>query len=133
MLFKQCNITETIKLESFLMAKNKILIRVENIADLIDGPYAYESIDLNNLAQGIYEVMNGDNIFVETTIKELSLTGNQEYSAMEARRIKWKTRDDATVHSDAEYPAETGNIIKLQQQRIRVFSIEYTEPTAFLQ
>lgn len=84
----------TIKMVSMPIAKNKILVRFENIADLSDetSNMNYE-INIDEVFNALYNDANDGN-FAYVQYKEMSLTGNMELSEMLARKIKWKTVDD---------------------------------------
>ena len=114
------------KLELFTMGRNKILMRVENIADTFDsqGTLVYQQVNLKTLVDGLFTLVNGDQLPFTSVVTELSLTGNQSYEEMAGKRLHWKTVDDS--NSKTEAPADTNDVIQLQQQRIRVFSVEYT-------
>jgi hypothetical protein len=70
-------------------------------------------------------MMNGG-VQAEVEIIELSLSGNQEYSAMVANKLQWLTVDGAGTGREAS------SKIELQQQRIRVFSVAYSVKGDFL-
>lgn len=77
--------------------------------------------------------MNGADAAFATRITELSLTGNQSYELMAYYKIKWTTVDDDTVVREVRDPIDTEETIELQQQRIRVFQVDYSTTSAFLQ
>ena len=59
------------------------------------------------------------------SVTETSVTGNQPLIDMNAKRLSWKTVDDASlVKKDLDF--SEGDIIKLEPQRIRVFLVEFT-------
>ena len=72
------------KLELFPLARNTIMMRVENIADIFNsGHITYQLVDIDFLASNIFELANGYPINHDLiTIEETSLTGNQPYNLM---------------------------------------------------
>ena len=109
------------------MGRNSILMRVENIGDIFNsqGQVVFQQVDLKGLADGLFVIANSDNMSFAATITELSLTGNQPYQTMVDNKIKWTTVDDNVVSRAARAPVDTEDLIELQQQRIRVFSVTY--------
>lgn len=112
--------TSEMKLELFTLSRNSILMRVENIGDMFDSDYEliWETVDIAGVADQLFTSVNGA-LPYQAQIKELSLTGNQSYEEMSAKRIKWKTWDDHVVEPPS--PAPHPELVQLQQQRIRVF------------
>jgi hypothetical protein len=108
------------------LAKNKILIRLENIADLFDSESTPAKVNLD-FVKALYKEANSkalDDSSMKVQIKEMSLTSNMEIEEMLSRKIQWKTRDDpngqpATMKQD--FSIDELNQIKLIPQRIRVF------------
>lgn len=63
-------------------------------------------------------------------ISETTLTGNQLYSSMAAKRVQWKGRDDNTIVPPV-LPADRSQYeIALEPQRIRVFKVQYVPPSS---
>lgn len=60
-LLAQTGFTDEMKLELFTMGQNKILMRVENLADVFDSNGAIQNttIQLKELCDGLYTMMNG--------------------------------------------------------------------------
>lgn len=98
-----------VKYVAFPVAKNEILLRLENIGDVYDGAQA-QSVDAIKLLTKMFLQANGlmtdcsanADLFAQTRgqtisfdLTEVTLTGNMELSEMRARKIQWKTRDDA--------------------------------------
>lgn len=90
---------------------------------------------IKQLADGLFKLMNGDNVAFTSEITEMSITANMPYSDMAATKIQWHTVDDGTVTRDlTNQPNDTPNIKYFQQQRIRVFHVVYSvSANAFLQ
>jgi len=77
------------KLELFAMDKNKILMRVENLADVFDsnGAIKNTTIQLKDLCDGLYTMVNGATASYTMNVEEMSMTANQSYQAMVDRKI----------------------------------------------
>ena len=101
-LLKASGFTTEVKLELFIMERNSILMRISNIADIFDsdGEIIYQQIQIKQLAQGLFDFVNGSGINYSVEIEELSLTGNQPYKTMASKRINWKTVDDNKVSNN---------------------------------
>ena len=118
------------KMEMFILGRNSILLRVENIGDTFDsyGRVLYQTVRIRELVDQLYKVVNGDSASFTATIQELSLSANMPLQEMLNRKIQWQTVDDATVtldESDSGLESDF-TIINLQQQRLRVFKVDYT-------
>jgi hypothetical protein len=118
------------KMEMFILGRNSILLRVENIGDTFDsyGRVLYQTVRIRELVDQLYKVVNGDSASFTATIEELSLSANMPLQEMLNRKIQWQTVDDATVtldESDSGLESDF-TIINLQQQRLRVFKVDYT-------
>ena len=129
------------KCELFFKDQNEIILRIENIADIFDEDnhqLYWQAVLIKQLADGLFEIMNGDSVAFTSEITEMSITANMPYSDMAATKIQWHTVDDGTVTRDlTNQPDDTANIKYFQQQRLRVFSVVYSTSTttaeAFLQ
>ena len=66
------------KLELFIMGRNKIQLRIENIGDIFnsDGVVLFNQIDINGLVSGLYTLVNGADTTAAAEIIEMSLSGN---------------------------------------------------------
>lgn len=78
------------------LEKNKIRVRLENLADSYDAPQQTMDLNLSVFADELYESVNGVKP-AAVSIEEMSLTGNQSRADMLAKKIQWKTLDDTTV------------------------------------
>jgi len=115
----------------------RMLIRVENLADLFDGtPAETPMFDLKTYAQDLWSFNNGASP-VDMKIVERNLSNNQDYAEMADKKFAWPTESGP---SPVEYPAdqEPNAVIALQPQRIRLFRVDYhpqpgPDPTVFLQ
>lgn len=78
------------------MAKNTILVRLENIADILDKEAVTRPVFLEHSLEAMYMAANKDATQApEIKITEKSLTGNMDLvDEMLKRKIQWKTVDD---------------------------------------
>ena len=100
-LLVESGFTNEMKLEMFPLAHNSIMLRLENIGDIFDtnGKINYQVVDVQGLASGLFELVNGFKVGSESIeIEETSLTGNQPYDLMVRNKIKWFTLDDNTTN-----------------------------------
>ena len=114
-----------LKVHMIPQARNKILIRLENIADLFDGtPAQTPYFDLQTYAEELFSHSNGGKKATSVQITERTLGNNQDYAEMEEAKFHWKSTDPA---STIEWPEDkdTGEVA-LQPQRIRLFRVLYT-------
>jgi hypothetical protein len=83
------------KLEIFMIARNEIMLRVENIADIYNsnGEVQVQTVNLETVIRGLWDLTNVDCSY-SWTVEETTLTGNQSYQAMTENKIKWFTVDD---------------------------------------
>lgn len=120
--------TDEMKLLMFPLAKNKIQLRIENIADIYNGALEVQTINLLGLATDLYKQANSGASPDSVQIEETSLTGNMSWEELVDRKITWKTTDDSVAPIN-----DPTDAIAMQQQRIRVFSVEFNAPSkAFL-
>ena len=116
-----------LKIHTIPQERNKILIRLENIADLFDGtPSETPYFDLQTYARELYSHSNDGQMPHSVKIVERTLGNNQDYEDMEKSKFKWKSTDEA---SPVIWPVDNETGIALQPQRIRLFFVEY-EATA---
>ena len=103
-LLQEAGFTSEMKLELFTLGRNKILMRVENIADTFDsqGDLIYQQVNLKTLVDGLFTLVNGDQLNFSSVVSELSLTGNQSYEEMSSKRLHWKTVDDTTMNDSVK-------------------------------
>jgi hypothetical protein len=95
-LLQQNGLKHHVKLELFILGRNKILMRVANIGDAFNtnNIVVPHSVDIQGLADGLYRLVNGDSSSATAEITELSISGNMPYSEMAATKIQWATVDD---------------------------------------
>lgn len=126
---KEAPTTDIFKLSFFPVKRNAIIARLENIGDNLDLNGQPETsgfvVNMIDVAQKAYQDANGDlSDLSYVDIQELSLSGNQPYSEMWSKKIKWQTVDDQA--GKLEIALEDNYYgISLPKQRIRVFRIEY--------
>jgi hypothetical protein len=123
---KLAGLNSEMKLEQFSMGANKLLMRLENIADTFDsdGKLIFREVNVVHLADELFRLSNQRASKGKTAIEEVSLTANQNYNEMSSSRLKWKTLDDKPVEPEAPESLEK---TRFQQQRIRTFKIEYSD------
>ena len=126
----------------FPIKKNVLFVRFENIGDKFD--YNSASLEettiyikVKEFAYALYEIANGQNAQLNNiNIVETTLTGNQAYSEMAAKKVRWTGVDDALI-KEPEVPLDHSDFeVALQLQRIRSFYIEYiplAQPSTFTQ
>lgn len=77
-------------------AKNTILVRLENIADLFDGaPSTTPMFDLQGYLEAFYSQMNLGKTATAVTITERTLGNSIDYSQMQ--RFPWKVREEEVI------------------------------------
>ena len=80
----------------------KMLVRIENMADLFDAtPAQTPMFDLKQYVQNVYSANNSGDADVKIT--ERSLTDNQDYEQMAKNKFMWPTEDGP---SSVTYPAD---------------------------
>lgn len=131
MLMQENGFSCEMKLELFIMGRNSLLMRIENIGDIFNsnGVVIPAAVDLKGLANGLFAHVNGDDISATVEITELTISGNMPIDYMTETKIQWATEDDAFVTRAAPSMNDTTDVIVLQQQRIRVFEVNYTPTT----
>ena len=122
-------INGTVKMVALPMAKNTLLVRLENIADLIDKESVTRQVALEYALTSMYKAANkGDQKEPKIEIRERSLSGNMDLSEMLKRKIQWKTVDDDKnefSHSKISFDTQFTSV-DLEPQRIRTFLVTVT-------
>lgn len=132
-------INGTVKMVTIPMAKNTILVRLENIADILDKEAVTRPVFLEHSLEAMYMAANKDATQApEIKITEKSLTGNMDLvDEMLKRKIQWKTvDDDKPEYTKSKITYDTEDIdpvtglkyITLEPQRIRTFLAVFTPP-----
>ncbi len=121
------NFPRTTKIEVFPQAKNSLLVRIENIADIFDGAQPVPYVRLDTLASYLYNLSNVANSTkpTQTIITETSLTGNQLISQVYAGKTQWVGVDDEFIDPPTQPQDKSQYEIALEAQRIRTFIITY--------
>lgn len=135
-------VRDTLKLVTIPVAKNHVLLRFENLQDPVDGDTSSKVVQLDDVIQAILKWNNPTSYASLTyTTVEKSLTANMDLSDLIARRINWRTINDATGndedtkgHISYEF---NGSTLSLESQRIRVIEVKVNlgsdDETMFLQ
>lgn len=113
-----------VKYVALPVAKNEIVLRVENIGD-----QSAETINVLELVSKMYMQANGQKaqaIPENFKFTEMDITANMEISEMQARQIKWKTTEDQVEAKLLDFSTDM-NQIKLESQRIRVFKVSLAQ------
>jgi hypothetical protein len=109
------------------MAKGKIMMRFENIADSFDDFAATRKLNKTMVIEALWKSANSKSDLSNMnsyTVSETSITGNQPIKAMNDRRLHWNTvDDDKLVKKDLVFDED--DIVTLEPQRIRVFIVEF--------
>jgi len=122
------DISAGLKISTFPLQRNQILLRVANINDHFDLQSLNTTIYFNvkDYATALWNSVNGNNNFTlnYVNIVETSLSANQPYTDMLANKVQWFGEADGRV--GPQYPSDRANWeAAFQPQRIRVFSIEF--------
>mmetsp|Transcript_1042 Transcript_1042/g.1907 ORF Transcript_1042/g.1907 Transcript_1042/m.1907 type:complete len:131 (+) Transcript_1042:2891-3283(+) len=111
----------------------KVLVRIENLADLYDSSNTAnlsQLVDVQKLGEALCKSANlrVDAASAPCSVKfrELSLTGNMDIEEMRSRKVQWMTRDD---HLDIRGPAERnlyfGSQVLVGPQMIKVYELSF--------
>jgi len=102
-------------------------VRFENLADRFDQTTKKTNfIDLQKFGNDLYKDVNGD-VPEGLSIMEVTLQGNLDKNATEAKRFKWRGLDDGSILPYSKAPKDMANFmgIALEPQRIRTFKIDF--------
>jgi hypothetical protein len=112
---------------SFPLAKNKFMVRLENLADAYTSQgaatqNATQSVKLDCIGAAYW---NSANVAHPVGIKgiqvsEKSLTGNMDIEEFKERKIQWKVAEQV----DPLWNTDNGMVVTLVPQQIRVFTVE---------
>ena len=119
-----------LKLHQFPEGKNQVLIRIENIMDLFDGPAQSDStFDVEAYAISLYKSANDGQAPASVEIVERTLSNNQDMKTMLDNKFKWKSVEN-NARLAQPYPEDVSETnVALQPQRIRLFSAKFTHQT----
>ena len=113
-----------LKVHLFPEAKNQILVRIENLADLFDGkPESTPYFNLGQYANQLYALANDGASPSNIKITERTLGNNQDFSEWKAQRFHWMS-DPVATDPAYEWPEDIDDqSVALQPQRIRLFRV----------
>lgn len=96
-----------LKLQQFPEDRNQVLIRLENLSDLFDGPAPEETptFDVQSYAVSLFKSVNGADP-ASVTITERTLSNNQDMQTMLDNKFKWKSSDSANSRMASAYPSD---------------------------
>lgn len=69
------------------LKKNKLIVRIENLADLLDQGAGNKEVKISNLLDAMYNASNPMLPNFTKTVKEMSLSANMELSELKKRKI----------------------------------------------
>jgi len=104
------------------MARNRLLLRIQNLEDSFDSSSQTYPINMPQLVAALWAGSNTGAPVPNNDVRETSITGNMDVEEMNARRIKWQT---TTSRRAATQVPDLGDEIQIQPQQIRVFDIEF--------
>lgn len=82
-ILRSAGFTDEFKLEMFVEGRNKLMVRIENIADVYDSQEVkVDKVDVWQLMTDLYQMVNGEHSEFSVELEELSLTGNQKKADM---------------------------------------------------
>ena len=86
---KAAGVKGTVKLVSFPLDQNKVLLRLINIADLIDHPVEPHTVDINAVSMALFKEANrgSSDSSCQPSFQEMALTGNMKIEEMLSRKI----------------------------------------------
>jgi len=103
------------------------MLRFENIADTFDTEASSLDVNKTLVIEALWKSANQESDIKDMkpyTVRETSITGNQDLKEMNERRLHWNTvDDDKLVKKDLDFTE--GDIVTLEPQRIRVFVVEF--------
>jgi hypothetical protein len=109
-----------VKIISYPMDRNLLLVRVENIADLFDYPAGstlddtVTYFDLNQLSRNLYQYTNGNTAQLQSlNIKEMQLTGITSQIDTYRSKYQWVGVDDNVVTEPVLPKDKPNNVVAL--------------------
>jgi hypothetical protein len=98
------------------MAKGKIMMRFENIADSFDDNAVSCKVNKTLVIEALWKSANSEPDLTNMnpySVSETSITGNQPIKSMNERRLHWNTvDDDKLVKKDLDF--DEGDILTLE-------------------
>lgn len=125
---RDAGIVGEVKIVTIPKAKNKVLVRFQNLADQFDFDNP-KMVNLTTVVEGMWKSAHGeDSEVLSFSLRETSVTGTMTMSEMQSRRLKWQTEDDEDIpKTNLSYTVGDDNMLWLEPMRIRVFMLEYFE------
>jgi len=135
---KAAGIEDTVKLILVPKGRNRLAVRLENIADLYDKEGKTHQVDIKMALSALWKEANagGDAQLQDVIYEETSLSGNMPVKEMWARKIKWTTAagGDQFKAANADFTSisstSSSSLVALEPQRIRVFRVEFVPKSA---
>ena len=129
----------SVKYVVFPVSRNQLWLRLENIGDRFDTdrfPNNFDPNDttirfpLDQFARNLFARANWNTPAAKYNLtnilyQELSLTGNQLYSEVNAGKTNWRIQGQPNATLSPFSPATEYTMIELPQQRIRMFNVTY--------
>jgi len=106
------------------LARNKVMVRLENLYDNFDANAQAYTLLLSQLAEELWRNSNSGPM-PSYKMVETSVTGNMPVEEMESRRINWKTASKNHKRQKKDRSVD-GDKITIEPQMIRVFVLEFT-------
>ena len=113
----KAGVKDTVRMLTYPLAENKIMVRFENLADTTPA-----KVDLASIAVDLWDSVNGD-LAAQVAMKEVTLTGNMGIQEMRDRKIQWNYEGKTAPKSDDVF---NNKDFELKGLGIRVFEIYYT-------
>lgn len=113
------------------MAKNQIILRLENLADTFDDRGARTHyINLQKYARDLYMDINNGAQPQFLTITETSLSANQALTQVQSEKFNWRgIGDQSSLSQFLQSPVDRGGLrgVALEPQRIRSFTVSFNQ------
>lgn len=113
------------------MAKNQIILRLENLADTFDDRGARTHyINIQKYARELYMDINQGKAPEFLIITETSLSANQPLTQLVQEKFMWRGQGDAQSLSQfLQAPVDRGGLrgVALEPQRIRSFTVTFNQ------
>jgi len=136
---KDAGVAGEVTMVAFPLDRNKILVRLENLADRYDVGAASKNVSLRAVLHAFWTSANQAHSqeYSDLLVEEMSLTANMKMTEMLERKVHWRTADDekwqqmekdGATHGLSYGPSpnsSTEDQLLLEPQRIRVFSATF--------
>lgn len=123
-------VSSTVTSRIFPVDKNKILVRFQNLADLVEvnsAGLSTQFVDIEQFAEDLFLDENqkkADNM----EIQEMALQGVYPIDADKNKKIWWAKDDKSPMLQQLAQDHEGFKGIALEPQRMRAFQITYNQP-----